>query len=91
MNTQLVVSQPADYVDTIDQLYEHEEKMPHFVKGHYIIEFFRTSKNKKLNAIYRRAMMCDNCVEDQEKYLKFMFYEHNEEERKMFDTHVVVR
>ena len=43
-----------------------------------------------LNEIYERAMRCENCVDDQQKYLEFVFYEHKEEERKLFDTHVAV-
>lgn len=86
----LVITQQPRYVDSIDDLYERFDLMPHFVKGHHVIEHFKTSINKKANEIYRRATSCKLCINDHDQYLSKIHHETTLEERAYFDTHLVV-
>lgn len=85
-----MISQPPRYLDSIDQLYDRPDVLPHFVKGHHVVEHFKRSINKKANAIYRRAVECELCINDQEQYIAYIHHETKLEERKLFDSHLAV-
>ena len=61
-----VVSSSPRYYDTIDSIYEDKELMPHFLRGHYTLEWFKNDYgNPKLKAIYERAMSCQYCINNE--------------------------
>ena len=74
----LVVSSTPKYYDTIDSIYQDKGIMPHFLRGHYTLDWFRHHyEDVKLKEIYQRTMGCKICINDDTDYMHYVFNEVN--------------
>lgn len=70
VNTNLVMLQNPEYIDTVDTIVEKKNLMVHFMKAHHTFTYFKQHNgNKQLKEIYERTVnVCDHCLHDQAEY-----------------------